>query len=433
MTDKPIPPNADDPDSWENLAKDLFGVEFDSPPVSSDDLDDELLNDDFLKDDDEADSSAEPETSAETQAEDTFGETSPQESEDEPAIVSFAAAEEPESEESRPVQASNEVDLDVLLDFSQPLDDDADTSVAPARSEAPTSGSGASFFEKLAAESDEFEEKSETATFEEHDVEIVDEDESEDDDEDEDMEFDDDEDLETDDFWDALDKFSPEELGTPHVDRGQTRGGKPPRDPEIGLVSGSAANDVSESPTFETGFESDADFGLGILEDVETDEDDDADDAEAVESGRGTDSEGDREEKKPRRRRRRRRRGGRKQKPVSETEGESADADEAEAPRQKPVQSRSVSEDIEDIEVIDDEDLSDDLSQEETGDNDDEISRDSGSSRYKNIPTWSEAIELIADRKAKSSSESRGRRGTRSDTKNRKRGGRRRRPRKPSS
>ena len=80
----------------------------------------------------------------------------------------------------------------------------------------------------------------------------------------------------------------------------------------------------------------------------------------------------------------------------------------------------------EDEATDDEEELSD-----EEPDDEPQTSRSAGSSRYKNIPTWSEAIDLIVDRTARSGSESRGRRGNRSENKNRKRGGRRRRSRKP--
>ena len=48
MADQKPTPDSDDQDSWENLAKDLFGIEFDSQPAASDDLEDDLLDDDFL-------------------------------------------------------------------------------------------------------------------------------------------------------------------------------------------------------------------------------------------------------------------------------------------------------------------------------------------------------------------------------------------------
>jgi hypothetical protein len=396
MVDKPIPPDSDDQDSWEHLAKDLFGVEFDSPPVSPDDLDDELLTDDFLNDEEETEASDDAQQS---EKEPAAPEEQPAAAEEgEPVAVTSSDSEEAEQAESvadRPPDA----DLDALLDFSQPYgegeESDAGEEPETAQQASPEAEAESGLFEKLAAESEEAEDEEGVELAESDEDELESEDES-----DEQL------DADEDDFWDVLEEFAPEELGTPHIDRGQPRGGKPPRDPEIGLVAGAPENELAESSSFETEFATDSDFGLGVLKDVETDEDDETEDAEAAESEpTGDTAEEPQKEKKPKRRRRRRRRGGRRKKPAAaDTDENAAGADE---------------------EQTDNEELSEEEQEVEM-----EASRSAGGSRYKNIPTWSEAIDLIVDRSAKASSESRGRRGNRSGTKNRKRGGRRRRSRK---
>jgi len=420
MADKLIPSDSDDQDSWENLAKDLFGVEFNSPPVPADDLDDELLNDDFLKDEEEPEASDEPVVSAEPA---TPEEPAAQAEEVEAEAVTFSAAEEVEPSATAAGPPSHDT-LDDLLDFSKPYgeedeeedEDAAEYGAAPetaeqAISEAPVEPN---LFERLAAETEDLEDE-ETEEFAESD--------------DEEFANDDvcDDEFETDDFWDVLEEFAPEELGTPHIDRGQQRGGKPPRDPEIGLVAGAPENELTESPIFETEFDTDSDFGLGVLEDVEIDEDDELEAAESDLSEEEGEEPG--ETRKPKRRRRRRRRGGRRRKAAA------ADADTEEIARdtdEEPFGDEDEELPAEDLsdEDLSDEELSDEELSDEEGEDETEASPSTGSSRYKNIPTWSEAIDLIVDRKPKSNSESRARRGNRTEPKNRKRGGRRRRSRK---
>lgn len=399
MVDKPIPPDSHDQDSWENLAKDLFGVEFNSPPVSPDDLEDELLNDDFLKDEEEP-ATAETEEPGEP-AEQAESPAAAEESE--PVAETFLSSEQVAEPEEPVAAESPEANLDALLDFSKPYgEEEAGVGAEEAETAEQESPEPApNLFEKLAAETDETMDEAsvDSAEIEEDDLEI------EDDSDEEDEQYD------TDDFWDVLEEFAPEELGTPHIDQGQSRGGKPPRDPEIGLVAGVPENELTESPDFHSEFDTDSDFGLGILEDVETDEDEEDDETEAAEADSSqTAEEGQEPErgKKPGRRRRRRRRGSRRKKSPSADSDENAADAEAEAA---------------DDEAVSEEEQEDDFT----------VSRSAGSSRYKNIPTWSEAIDLIVDRKPKSSSENRGRRGNRSEAKNRKRGGRRRRSRKSNS
>lgn len=222
-----------------------------------------------------------------------------------------------------------------------------------------------------------------------------------------------------DDFWAALDRFTPEEL-TSHdsAPRGKTRGSDRPRGPERGKKSAprpTASAPVTNVPIIRNEFVENDEFGLGVLEDIEVDSDDE--DSATGASGAAAGEGGDGEQPK-RRRSRRRRRGRRKPKPETasstgelaaesavDDEEESVDSDDsgdvtfeesvAETKTGLPSRPAVVANRQEDDDEENEDDFDEDGVEDEDGVDDED--RDE-QPRYKNVPTWAQAISYLKRR-----------------------------------
>lgn len=215
-----------------------------------------------------------------------------------------------------------------------------------------------------------------------------------------------------DDFWAALDHFATDELATPIVpDKEQARKADQKKIGPRPLVSGPVTN----VPVARDEFLDDAEFGVGVLNDVDLgDSGDDSaaesgSDAAAGEDESGGDSE--RPDKSRRRRPRRRRRGRKKDAaPAAETAEQTSsddsvddtesdidvdfnvDLDETVLMDRPPAPRRRAAEDLSVVVGDDLEMLEPDASEEDDdGSDDDSDSRP----RYPNVPTWAQAISYL--------------------------------------
>lgn len=220
-----------------------------------------------------------------------------------------------------------------------------------------------------------------------------------------------------DDFWSGLDQFATEELITP--DTSSVSEEEPADEQKIGLRP-MRSGPVTDIPVTQSEFVEDAEFGVGVLDDVEVDDEEDVEAATAVEGA----EESDEEEERPRRKRarRRRRRGRRKSSSEAETpevESASVEKPSAQATADRPAPVAVEADELEDEDAEEEESAS----EPHTG--------------YKNIPTWSQAIAYLTKRGGSTAAteagpaESSG--GKRSRTRGRRRGAGRRRRRRPDS